>query len=367
MKKIVLIFNGQQFNITGEITKMLRAKSNLVSFISFPLSRLDTPYRYTVDYKDEIKKTKIRILPPFSFFFDLLYPLRIREFEIAISFNPLISTKLIFLKKILRLKTTIIHWNIDFTPRRFPFPFNIVYDAFDKFSYKYSNYQVDISQRAQTARFTKYRMKEFDKNKHYVINVGLHVSELKPLPISNFHLKKVVFLGNPITSQGVWEIVECAKILSEENSDVNFHFVGGGGELESIKRKVKELKLKNIEFYGELDRKNYLHVLRSCSLGLAPYLVSQKNFSYYADPSKIKDYMQANLPILGTEMSEITHILIKEKAMFKVENLTFDIKKVFDNLDDWIESRDNLLIQAKKFDWNKSLETISKLTIETIS
>ena len=63
----------------------------------------------------------------------------------------------------------------------------------------------------------------------------------------------VFFFGSFLPLHGVADIIEAARLVSKAEPSVNFHFVGSGQTLGSVRARAIELRLANVEFEGWLS------------------------------------------------------------------------------------------------------------------
>jgi hypothetical protein len=59
-----------------------------------------------------------------------------------------------------------------------------------------------------------------------------------------------------------------------------------------------------------------------CFCGLALYDTSPGNFTHYADPGKVKSYLEMGLPVVMTRISEIVPYVEKFKAGEVIDSMT---------------------------------------------
>jgi len=63
------------------------------------------------------------------------------------------------------------------------------------------------------------------------------------------------------------------------------------------------------KIYGSINNHITIEkILMSCGIAIAPYSsIDKNNFSFYADPGKVKFYLGCGLPIVITDVPPITH------------------------------------------------------------
>ena len=136
--------------------------------------------------------------------------------------------------------------------------------------------------------------------------------------IKKMNFKKTVkpnllgYVGNLREGQGVELILDILK----KNKNLKLEIMGEGILLNKIKKIVSGMNLINrVKFLGFVDGNKVVHIVKNWQLGLAPYDPSPaKNMTFYADPSKIKFYLQYQLPVIMTKVTYIADEIEQYKA-----------------------------------------------------
>jgi colanic acid biosynthesis glycosyl transferase WcaI len=103
----------------------------------------------------------------------------------------------------------------------------------------------------------------------------------------------VTYAGVIGYNQGMVTLVDVARILV----DVDFVLVGDGPELPVLRKRAKELGVKNISFRGYLNRKDLLEVFRESDILLA-HVKSTPVIDATMVPIKLFEYMATGRPIV---------------------------------------------------------------------
>ncbi|UKB80682.1 glycosyltransferase family 4 protein [Chryseobacterium sp. MEBOG07] len=106
----------------------------------------------------------------------------------------------------------------------------------------------------------------------------------------------VVFGGNMGITQNLDIFLQLAK-EKENLENVLFLLIGTGTEMERLKNKSLELKLKNTLFLNQIPRDDYNELMKNCALGFIS-LSPKVHIPNY--PSKSLGYLGAKLPILAS-------------------------------------------------------------------
>ncbi|MCK4956758.1 MAG: glycosyltransferase family 4 protein [Candidatus Cloacimonetes bacterium] len=185
--------------------------------------------------------------------------------------------------------------------------------ALEKSLYKNADHIVAV-----TKRF-KQRIIEngYSKNKISVIRNGSDLS-FKPVDVSEelkekFQVDKnfiVIYAGNLGLAQNLTVVLKAAEKLKEKK--ILFLMVGTGPEETLLKNYAKSHNLTNVIFTGEIAKDNMSEYLSLSDCGLIPL----KNIEVFERtiPSKLFDYMSANLPIILGVKGEAKEILEKSEA-----------------------------------------------------
>lgn len=106
----------------------------------------------------------------------------------------------------------------------------------------------------------------------------------------------IVFAGNLGHAQGIPSLIEGAKIVSQENLNVNLVLIGDGVALEDAKLIVSEKRISNVHFIPRVPMEkisNYLHQADA----LLVHLTDDELFRITI-PSRTQAYLRAGRPIL---------------------------------------------------------------------
>ena len=114
--------------------------------------------------------------------------------------------------------------------------------------------------------------------------------ELSSIEINKNIPFTVTYIGNIAVGQNVQVLVDGAKDIP----DVKVNIVGEGTKYRSLINHVKKQKIKNVEFFGKVNRDEILTFYQNSSL-----LYAQLNEDFKtAMPSKLYEYAATGLPIL---------------------------------------------------------------------
>lgn len=107
---------------------------------------------------------------------------------------------------------------------------------------------------------------------------------------------KVLFAGNMGKAQALESVLDAAKLLKESNPKIQFIFIGGGVEVENLKKQSTQINLSNVHFLPPVPPDKVGPFLQAADV-LLVHLKKDPLFEITI-PSKIQAYMAAGKPIL---------------------------------------------------------------------
>lgn len=105
----------------------------------------------------------------------------------------------------------------------------------------------------------------------------------------------VLFGGQLAKGRGVDTLLNAARLLREDGSDVDVVIAGAGPDEATLKAMAERLDLANVRFAGQLDRTAYRAMLGRVHAGIA---VTVPGVSVPSFPSKIVEYCANSLPVI---------------------------------------------------------------------
>ena len=123
----------------------------------------------------------------------------------------------------------------------------------------------------------------------------------------NHEFCDLLFAGNIGTAQSVETILNAAALLKEDCPNVRWHIVGGGSDLERLRKIATDKHLDNVVFYGRRPLEEMPEFYQKAdamlvTLGADPILSLTL-------PGKIQSYMAAGKPIIGAADGETERII----------------------------------------------------------
>ncbi len=241
-----------------------------------------------------------------DFFMTIVWGIALRgRYDVYIGVDPLNCLAGLVLRA-LGLVKYVVFYSIDFTPKRFPQRLvNSLYHAIESFCVRFADIRWDISPRIAEGRekFLGIKANDFPVT---VVPVGMWKKDIATYN-SKFDAHRIVFVGHLLKKQGVDKALEAISIVKKKVKDISFLIIGGGEEEETLRRLAGKLHLENnVEFTGWMwDQNKIRELLSGCAFGVATYDpqgAQEDNFTYYADPTKIKTYLSCGLPVIMTNV-----------------------------------------------------------------
>jgi len=160
------------------------------------------------------------------------------------------------------------------------------------------------------------------------------------------------FVGVLRPGQGIEIILETLTI----NPKLSLEIIGRGPFTEFIQDEIRQRKLSTrVKMYGLIqDEKTINKIVSRWQIGLAPYDPSQRNMTYYGDPSKVKFYLEYRLPVIMTKITYMSKDINRYHAGiaidFSVKSLLEAITQIRENYGYYLDGLEKLV---KKYEYNK--------------
>ena len=127
----------------------------------------------------------------------------------------------------------------------------------------------------------------------------------------------LMFAGNIGKAQSVDTIIKAAALLKDDPK-YKFHIVGGGSELNNVKKLAKELNTDNVVFYGQrpLEEMPKLYKLADAML----VTLEDKPYANMTIPGKAQSYMAAGKPIIGAINGSCNNFIVNNQIGYSVSS-----------------------------------------------
>ena len=202
----------------------------------------------------------------------------------------------------------VVYWNMDFVPLgRFESEWkNSIYHRINIFACKNADEVWDLSPKMIKGRKIFFRVNERDYKFHRVVPYGVWTDRIKRLPYKSCQKSTLVFMGHLLAKQGVGMVIKKIPEIIKKNPNFIFKIIGDGnykGQLVKLANKISVGKY--CKFLGKIDTLKLENEIANSSVAIAPYRKTNDNYTYYADPGKVKTYAELGLPIIISNTTAI--------------------------------------------------------------
>jgi len=332
-----------------------------VTTVSHPLSADDEPcHRVTVyepGREPDRRSVKLPSRPPATYAVDPLVPLLPAATDCWIGFNNLAAARGL-VQRAARRAGAVVYWAVDFVPNRFGSGvLTRAYDRLDSFCCKRVDLRVELSSAALEARNRRHRLTASGAAPTHVAPVGVWRSRLPVAPENGWQSRRVLFLGHLVPRQGVGMLIEALTLLAARGIAFEAELAGRGPLERELREAVSRAGLGDrVRFVGYLsDHRDVEAFVAAGSAAVAPYDTEVESFTRFADPSKLRSYTAAGLPIVLTDVppnaAELEAQAGAEVVPFTAEGIAGGIERALASGEDWRRRRQQALEYSKEFDW----------------
>lgn len=173
-------------------------------------------------------------------------------------------------------------------------------------------------------------------------------------PFDPEHSFTLLFAGNMGAMQRLDSVLDAAKVLARERSDVGIYLMGGGVDVERLKARVTDEGIGNVRFLPRVPLHEVQDVLRQAG-ALLVHLARDPLFAITV-PSKTQAYLYAGRPILMAVEGDAADLVREAEAGLVVEpeNPQALIEAIRKLADMGVEGRDEMGARARAF-YNRQL------------
>jgi glycosyltransferase involved in cell wall biosynthesis len=331
--------------------------------ISHPLNREDPPVHRVVEWrKGQLVNTREITLPsrpPATYLLDAFAPFRRGKHDVCLAFSNLSAIHAIARRRSGRFGK-VVYWAVDFVPDRFGRGswLTKAYDTADRIAATRSDLRVELTSAARDARSARLKLSALAAGTH-VAPVGGWLDRLERTTPDAWQKRRAVFLGHLVPRQGVEMLVRAIALVP----DLELQIAGRGPEEVGLRSLADELGIGDrVQFIGFLDNhRDVERFVASGSVAVAPYATDMESFTRYADPSKLRSYTSAGLPVVLTNVPPNALELEREAGAVVVdytpEDLARGMRQVLETPEGWSTRRQAALDYSMNFDWAKIVPT----------
>jgi glycosyltransferase involved in cell wall biosynthesis len=335
----------------------LSARAARCVAISHPLAPEDPPVHRVQEWRTgapcEDREIRLPSRPPYTYALDVLAPLRRGRYDAWLAFSNLSALHGLARRRV-GLVENVVYWAVDFVPDRFGRDSRMtqVYDKVDRIAATRSDLRVELTAAARDARRTRLGLGD-DAAPTHVAPVGAWLDRIEHVPTANWSRRRVVFVGHLVPRQGVETLIRAVAQLD----DVGLDIAGRGPEETRLRELAVELGVgERVTFHGFLaDHRDVERLVASASVAAAPYATDMESFTRYADPSKLRSYTAAGLPVVLTDVPPNAGDLQREAGAevvdYNPEAIAAAIRSILATKQGWEARRAAALRYSAAFDW----------------
>ncbi len=368
-EKVIVVSHTMLYGAPHALRDYLLQKlPNTLLFISLPF--FDQRIASSITYKkgkltDEVRIARFKSINILDYCIDALQIVwwvnrQKEKFSLFIGINPMNCIVGLFFRKFGKVKK-VIFYAIDFTPKRFTNSLlNSLYHKIEAYCVIHADEIWNVSPKIAEGRekFLNIPLKKYPQK---VVPIGVWYDKIKKKPLSKIKKNQVVFLGHLLKKQGVQMVLSAIPDIVKNIPEFKFVIIGGGEYEKDLKELIGKLHIgKYVEFKGWIKDRNKIDAILGVSaLAVAVYEPEEDklyNFTYYADSTKIKDYVANGLPIILTNVPYNAYELEKMKCgivvAYQKEKISHAIISLLKDPEKLKVYRQNAFSYIKRFDWN---------------
>jgi glycosyltransferase involved in cell wall biosynthesis len=302
--------------------------------------------------------------PPLTFPLDLLANPVLPKVDCWFGFNPLNVLQGLSARRLVRADL-VVYWGVDFVQTRFGRgPLTAVYESLEGYCCRHADARFELSTAMRDARDSRHGREGEALAPARIVPMGGWAGQV-PRTDENAYLRRlVVYVGHLLPKQGLLELLEAIRILSDRRAGVSLDVIGRGPQEQALRERTHELGLDgSVRFLGFIEDHRELERLVSAgSVGAAPYATgSASSYTVYADPGKLKVYLAAGLPIVTTDVAPVAAELAEAGAAvlvdFEPAAIAGAIEGLLGSAVEWRRRRQSALDVAQTYDWQLILSS----------
>lgn len=186
---------------------------------------------------------------------------------------------------------------------------------------------------------------------------------LEPLPLDKIDRRKIIYAGMLLKEKGAQLAIESLPDILADIPGASLEIIGGGSYEPALKQVVENLQLgDSVVFLGPIGDQNMVERrLGQAAIGLATYVPAWDNYSYHADPGKIKLYMGCGLPVITTEVARMAKEIADKPAgcfiAYEKDDFVSAAKRLMTDDEFYALCRKNALKMSESYSWPQVLKS----------
>ncbi|MDP4263359.1 MAG: glycosyltransferase family 4 protein [Bacteroidota bacterium] len=224
----------------------------------------------------------------------------------------------------------------------------------ERLTFKTANYSIATN---ESYREIAIRRGKMPPEKVTVVRSGPKLDRLK-LTAGNEKYKKgrkylVGYVGVIGEQEGLDLLLESVKYITGKRQDVQFAIVGGGTDLENLKKMSAEMGLNDyVDFYGRVDDETLVDVLNTSDVCVNPDKPTVMN--NLSTMNKIMEYMALKKPIVQYDLKE-GRVSAQGASLYAVNTDTTDFAKKIT----WLLDNEETRKQMGEFGYQRIINELS--------
>jgi glycosyltransferase involved in cell wall biosynthesis len=358
--------------VTGLLEYLVTHAARRVTAVSHPLTLEDGNRHEITTYapgrEPQTRTFRLPTRPPYTYPLDAFLPLRSPRVDGWFAFNNLLSARGLLERRAGRAKK-VVYWAVDFVPDRFGAGglLTRAYDALDAYCCQHVDLRVELSQAALEGRDARHEIAPDAGAPRVVAPVGTWLDQVPVTPEDGWRSRRVVFIGHLVERMGGDTVIEAMALLAERGVEVTADIAGRGPLEGHLRAEAARRGLQDkVRFHGFIsDHRALDRLLAETAVALAPYSTRVESFTRYADPSKLKSYLAAGLPILLTDVPPNAHELAEHAGAQVLADDPMEFADAIEHTladpDAWQRRRLAARRHARQFDWNIIVDNVLNL------
>jgi len=355
-----------------ETVDYLRSNSAYTVFIGHPLNNVPGGLSFYRCYEDgqllkETTTPRYQLPNAIKFLQDILLTWwwlgkESRSFDLFIGVDNLNAFAGLGLRIIKRVKHTVL-WTIDYVPQRFQnHLMNEIYHRIDRFCLSNCDFIWNLSPRMADGRDKVRGLSPERYAPQFVVPHGIALNQIHQRSFEEIDRYAIAFMGHIFEKSGVQLVVDALPLIRQMVPKAHLLIIGSGPFESELRTQVHRLGLEDcIKFTGYIENHRIIEdKLAQCAVGVAIYNPVLDDFTYYADPGKVKVYLGAGLPVIITDVPWIAQDLNEKKCgiltQYNVNDLVNSLVYLLGDETRLREYRYNALQYAQYFEYSRVID-----------